>query len=90
VNALRIPTLSVKAHCASATDNNGNKGPFGKTTVQIMLNRNGHGTSMGVPDDFKDKPAGTCVMNAFKNLQYPPFDSASVTITWDVEVPEKP
>ena len=82
-------TRQVKKNCAGATGEDGTKGPFGTTTVSIRLSRDGNGHAVSMASDFDGKPSGTCVMNAFKHFQYPPWEGSSVTIQWDVEVPEK-
>lgn len=90
LNALNRATRQVKAHCGSATDDEGKAtGPFGKTTVSIRLSHDGNGRALSVPPDFDGKPTGKCVIQAFRHLQYPPWEGSSVTIPWDVEVVAK-
>lgn len=77
----------VKGNCGGAKDADGKAtGPFGKTTVTVVLGHNGHSQSASVDSSLADKPAGKCVVQAFSNLTYAPWAGADATVQWEVEL----
>jgi hypothetical protein len=85
--ALKRAARQAKANCGAATDSDGKAtGPFGKTTVSIVLGRNGHSKTVTVDPSLDGKPAGNCILQAFKNLTYAPWAGADATTTWEVEL----
>lgn len=87
--ALKRAARQVKDNCGQAKDENGKAtGPWGKTTLQVMLGSNGHSKSVTVPPPFTDKPSGKCIEKAFTNLQFPPWSGADTEVAWEVEVVE--
>ena len=77
----------MKANCGAAKDADGKAlGPFGKTTVNIVLGRNGHSKNVTVDSSLDGKPAGNCVLQAFKNLTYAPWAGADSSTQWEVEL----
>jgi len=84
---LKRAARQVKANCGSATDDNGTaSGPWGKTTASVTLGRNGHIKDVSLPAPYDGQPDGTCAINAFKKIQFPPYASSSdVVVQWDVE-----
>jgi hypothetical protein len=89
---LKRAARQVKANCGSATDEGGGAtGPWGKTTANVTLGRNGHIKEVTVPAPYDGKPVGVCVVHAFQKIQFPPYaGSSDVALTWDIElVPPK-
>ena len=85
--ALKRAARQVKANCGAAKDADGKAlGPFGKTTVNIVLGRNGHSKNVTVDSSLDGKPAGNCVLQAFKNLTYAPWAGADSSTQWEVEL----
>jgi hypothetical protein len=85
--ALKRAARQAKANCGAAKDADGKAvGPFGKTTVNIVLGRNGHSKNVTLDSSFDDKPAGKCIIQAFKNLTYAPWAGADAATTWEVEL----
>ena len=85
--ALKRAARQAKANCGAAKDDTGKAtGPFGKTTVSIVLGRNGHSKNVTVDSSLDGKPAGNCVLQAFKNLTYAPWAGADAATTWEVEL----
>lgn len=78
----------VKGACGSATDDDGKAtGPWGKITATVTLGRNGHIKQVTLPPGYEGKPAGTCIINAFQKIQFPPYPGSSdATVDWEVEV----
>lgn len=85
---LKRGARQVKAGCGGATDDNGEaNGPWGKTTANITLGRNGHVKLATVPAPFDGTPVATCVARAFDKITFPPYAaSADITIPWEVEI----
>jgi len=84
---LKRAARQVKANCGAATDENGKaSGPWGKTTIQIALGRNGHSKGVTVPAPYQGKPTGNCVEKAFSNLTFPPWAGADTTVDWEIEL----
>jgi hypothetical protein len=85
---LKRAARSVKSSCGSASDEEGNKkGPWGSTAATVVLGRNGHVQDVSVPAPYSGTPAGDCVVNSFKKIQFPPYAGASdATVNWDVEI----
>lgn len=87
--ALKRAARQVKDNCGHAKDENGKAtGPWGKTTIQVQLQHNGHSGTVTVPPPFTDKPSGKCIEKAFTNLQFPPWAGADTEVPWEVEVVE--
>jgi hypothetical protein len=85
--ALKRAARQAKANCGAAKDSDGKAtGPFGKTTVNIVLGRNGHSKNVTLDSSFDGKPAGRCIMQAFTNLTYAPWAGADATTQWEVEL----
>jgi len=85
--ALKRAARQVKANCGAAKDADGKSiGPFGKTMVNVTLGRNGHSKNVSVDSSLDGKPAGNCVLQAFKNLTYAPWAGADATVQWEVEL----
>jgi hypothetical protein len=84
---LKRAARQVKANCGSATDDNGSApGPWGKTTANVTLGRNGHVKDVSVPAPYEGQPDGVCAVNAFKKIQFPPYASSSdAVVPWDIE-----
>jgi hypothetical protein len=80
----------VKANCGSSKDDNGQAtGPWGKVSIRVMLGAVGHEKSVYVPPPHDSKPVGKCIIKAFTNLSFSPWEGADTEIDWDVEL-EKP
>ena len=87
--ALKRAARQVKENCGHAKDENGKAvGPWGKTTIQVQLGRNGHSKGTTIPAPFQGKPSGTCIEKAFTNLQFPPWNGPDGQVDWEVEVIE--
>jgi hypothetical protein len=89
---LKRAARQVKANCGAASDEGGGaSGPWGKTTANVTLGRNGHIKEVTVPAPYDGKPVGVCVVHAFQKIQFPPYaGSSDVAVTWDIElVPPK-
>jgi hypothetical protein len=85
--ALKRAARQAKANCGAAKDADGKAtGPFGKTTVNIVLGRNGHSKNVTLDSSFDGKPAGKCIIQAFTNLTYAPWAGADATTQWEVEL----
>ncbi|MEO8876444.1 MAG: hypothetical protein ABI461_12715 [Polyangiaceae bacterium] len=85
--ALKRAARQAKANCGAAKDSDGKAlGPFGKTTVNITLGRNGHSKNVTLDSSYDGKPAGNCIIQAFKNLTYAPWAGADMTVQWEVEL----
>ncbi|MEO7113124.1 MAG: hypothetical protein ABI183_21980 [Polyangiaceae bacterium] len=85
--ALKRAARQATANCGAAKDSDGKAtGPFGKTTVSIVLGRNGHSRKVTPDSSFDGKPAGNCIIQAFTNLTYAPWAGADVTTQWEVEL----
>ncbi len=85
--ALKRAARQAKANCGAAKDSDGKAaGPFGKTTVNIVLGRNGHSKNVTLDSSFDGKPAGRCIIQAFTNLTYAPWAGADATTQWEVEL----
>ena len=85
--ALKRAARQAKANCGAAKDSDDKAtGPFGKTTVTIVLGRNGHSRKVTLDSSFDGKPAGNCIVQAFTNLTYAPWAGADVTTQWEVEL----
>jgi hypothetical protein len=85
--SLKRAARQVKANCGAAKDADGKApGPFGKTTVSIVLGRNGHSKNVTLDSSYDGKPAGNCILQAFKNLTYAPWAGADASTTWEVEL----
>jgi hypothetical protein len=85
--ALKRAARQAKANCGAAKDADGKSvGPFGKTTVNIVLGRNGHSKNVTLDSSFDGKPAGRCMIQAFTNLTYAPWAGADAATTWEVEL----
>jgi len=86
---LRRAARQVKDNCGAAKDDNGKAvGPWGKTTIQVQLGRNGHSKGTTVPAPYQGKPTGNCVEKAFTNLTFPPWQGADTQVDWEVELVE--
>lgn len=86
---LKRAARQVKENCGQAKDEDGKAvGPWGKTTVQVALGRNGHSKGTIVPAPFQGKPTGNCVEKAFTNLTFPPWNGADAQVDWEVELIE--
>lgn len=85
--ALKRAARQAKANCGAAKDSDGKAtGPFGKTTVNIVLGRNGHSKNVTLDSSFDGKPAGRCIIQAFTNLTYAPWAGADANTQWEVEL----
>lgn len=86
---LKRAARQVKDNCGHAKDEAGKAaGPWGKTTVQVQLGRNGHSKGVTVPAPYQGQPTGNCVEKAFTNLTFPPWSGADTTVDWEVEIVE--
>lgn len=86
---LKRAARQVKDNCGQAKDENGKAvGPWGKTTIQVMLGHNGHSKGTTVPAPFQGKPTGNCVEKAFSKLTFPPWAGADTQIDWEIELVE--
>jgi hypothetical protein len=86
---LKRAARQVKEHCGQATDESGKpSGPWGKTTVSVVLGHNGHSKGATVPAPYDGKPTGRCTVQAFSNLTFPPWGGADTTVDWEVEIPQ--
>jgi len=84
---LRRAARQAKEHCGSAKDEDGKaKGPWGKTTVSVDLGHNGHSRGVTIGPPFDGKPTGRCVLQAFANLTFPPWNGPDTQVTWEVEL----
>lgn len=84
---LKRAARQVKDNCGAAKDESGKAtGPWGKVTIQIALGRNGHSKGVTVPAPFDGKASGKCIVQAFSNLQYPPWAGVDETVDWEVDV----
>jgi len=84
---LKRSARQVKENCGAAKDETGKAtGPWGKVTIQIALGRNGHSKEVTVPAPFEGKASGKCIVQAFTNLQYPPWAGSDESVDWEVEV----
>ncbi|MBX3219257.1 MAG: hypothetical protein KF795_01985 [Labilithrix sp.] len=86
---LKRAARQVKENCGQAKDEDGKAvGPWGKTTIQVALGRNGHSKGTTVPSPFQGRPTGNCVEKAFTNLTFPPWNGADTQVDWEVELVE--
>ncbi len=77
----------VQANCGLAKGEDGKAvGPWGKTTVSIVLGHNGHAKSVTIPEPFDGKPTGNCAVKAFGNLTFPPWTGPDETVEWPIEI----
>ena len=77
----------VHDNCGFASDEDGKKaGPWGKTSMTVMLGHNGHSKGATIPDPFAGKPTGNCAVKAFSNLTFPPWNGADESVEWPVEI----
>lgn len=84
---LKRAAAQAKANCGAAKDESGKAiGPWGKTKVSVVLGRNGHSKSASVPPPFDGRPVGRCIVQAFANLTFPPWNGPDATVEWDVEI----
>jgi len=84
---LRRAARQVKNNCATASDDTGKaSGPWGKTSVSVVMGHNGHSKSATIPAPFDGKPTGRCATQAFIDMQYPPFSGPDTTVEWDIEI----
>ncbi len=84
---LKRSARQVKDNCGAAKDETGKAtGPWGKLTIQVALGRNGHSKGVTVPAPYDGKAPGKCIVQAFSNMQYPPWAGSDTTIDWEVEV----
>lgn len=84
---LKRSARQVKDNCGAAKDETGKAtGPWGKLTIQVALGRNGHSKGVTVPAPYDGKAPGKCIMQAFSNLQYPPWAGTDTSIDWEVEL----
>lgn len=68
----------VKDHCGLATEEDGKrKGPWGKTTVTVIIDNNGRSRDTSIPAPYDGTAVGRCATNAFNGFQYPPFAGAA-------------
>lgn len=78
---------SVKDNCgASANEDGKATGPWGKLTLQVTLGHNGHARGTVVPAPYADTPAGRCIVQAFANLTFPPWNGQDTQVDWEVEL----
>jgi predicted small lipoprotein YifL len=69
----------VKANCGASKDEDGKAlGPWGKVSIKVMLGHNGHVKNVAVP--------APCIVNAFSNLQFPPWAGSDTEVDWEVEL----
>jgi hypothetical protein len=85
---LKRAARQIKAHCGSATDENGAAtGPFGQTKASIVLGRNGHVKQVTIPSPYDGKPVGICAIHAFQKIVFPPYGAPSDSVLdWDIEI----
>jgi hypothetical protein len=84
---LKRAARQVKENCGQAKDDTGKAtGPWGKTTVQIMLGANGRSKGITVPAPYQGKAVGNCVEKAFTNLTFPPWGGSDVEVPWEIEI----
>ena len=84
---LKRSARQVKDNCGAAKDETGKAtGPWGKLTIQVALGRNGHSKGVTVPAPYDGKAPGKCIVQAFSNLQYPPWAGSDTTVEWEVEL----
>ncbi len=85
---LKRAARQIKANCGKATGEDGDAtGPWGKTTVSVILGRNGHVKGATVPAPYDGKPVAVCISHSFEKIQFPPYAGAEdVTVQWDVEL----
>jgi hypothetical protein len=82
---------SVKDNCGhSANDEGKVAGPWGKVTIQVLLGHNGHSKSVVVPEPNAATPSGKCIMQAFSNLTFPPWNGQDTQVDWEVELVKPP
>ncbi len=78
----------VHDNCGMATNEDGKRaGPWGKTTVSVVLGHNGHTKQVTIPDPFLDKPSGKCAVKAFSILTFPPWNGPDETVEWAIDIP---
>ena len=84
---LRRAARQVHDNCGFATNDEGKQvGPWGKTSVSIVLGHNGHSKGTTIPAPYEGKPSGKCAVQAFSNLTFPPWSGPDTTVDWEVEV----
>lgn len=85
---LKRASRQVKANCGSATDDTGKaNGPWGKTTANVTIGRNGHIKAVTLPAPYEGTPGGICAANAFEKIQFPPYaGSSDVAVDWEIEL----
>lgn len=77
----------VKENCGHAKDGDGKaSGPFGKTTITLLLGHNGRMKEVKVQAPFDGKPTGNCIVQSFDNLIFPPWAGADTPVEREVEV----
>jgi hypothetical protein len=86
---LKRAARQVKDNCGYAKDENGvAKGPWGETTVTVVLGHGGRSKAATLPAGFEGTPTGRCVVAAFSRLTIPPFSGDDVTIEWPIDIPK--
>jgi hypothetical protein len=86
---LKRAARQVHDNCGFATNEDGKRdGPWGKTTVTVMLGHNGHSKGVTIPAPFDGKPTGNCAIKAFSNLTFEPWSGPDTSVDWPVEIPE--
>jgi hypothetical protein len=87
---LKRQSNQVKTNCGHMKDASGKaSGPFGQTKVSLTLGRNGRIKEATVPAPYNGTNVGSCIVNAFGNVHFPPYVASSDSIVeWEVEVVE--
>lgn len=80
-------TRQVKDNCGHAKDADGKlSGPYGKTTITVVLGHNGRMKEVKIPAPFEGKPTGNCIVQSFSNLIFPPWAGPDTPVEREVEV----
>lgn len=62
----------------------------GNTSVTVTFGRDGLVTAASIPPPFEGTQLGSCVLNAYKRINVPPYRGEIKVITWDLKLKKRP
>lgn len=62
----------------------------GSTSVTVTFGRDGLVTEATIPPPFEGTQLGSCVLNAYKRINVPPYRGEIQVITWDLKLKKRP
>ncbi len=83
---LRRASQQAANNCGKMKETDGGPAPNGQTSVQLVLGHGGHVKDVKTDMTYEGSIAGSCIVNAFKKVTFPPWDGDDISISLQLDV----